>query len=117
MMKATKKMENLINDPNVNKDKLFYNTISKISSNSTISIPPLRNPKNDDIIAITDHEIADELHKFYCQPPSRNTYEEKHVACHQHVGKFVENYPNNRNNNDNVVKEKIYSTRNTICNQ
>ena len=107
MMKATRKMENLINDPNVNEDKLFYNAISKISSNSTITIPPLRNPTNDNIIATTEYEIADELHKFYCKPPSRNPYEPKHIAYHQHVDNFVENYPNNHKMNDNIVNRKF----------
>ena len=107
MMKSTRKMEQLINDPNVNKDKLFYNAISKISSRSTITIPPIRNPKNDNVIATTDDEIADELHKFYCQPPSRNPYEPQHIAYHQHVDKFVENYPNNRNDNNNIVNRKF----------
>ena len=30
MLKSTRKMEKLINDPNVNKDKLFFNAINKI---------------------------------------------------------------------------------------
>ena len=33
-------------DPNVNKEKLFYGAINKISNRSSISIPPLRNPKD-----------------------------------------------------------------------
>ena len=107
MLKSTRKLENLINNPNVNKEKLFYDAVKKISNNTTISIPPLRNPKTDEIIATSDAEIADELHKFYCTPPTRNPYEPKHIAYHNHVDNFVLNYPNNRNNSDNIVNREF----------
>ena len=107
MLKSTRKLENLINNPNVNKEDLFYDAIKKISNNTSIAIPPLRNPKTDEIIATTDSEIADELHKFYCTPPTRNPYEEKHIAYHNHVDNFVINYPKNRNNNDNIVNRRF----------
>ena len=84
-MKTTMKIERLINDPNVNKDKLFYDAINKISNRSSISIHPLRDPSDDSVIASTDKEIADELHK----------YEKKHIAFHDHVDCFVNNYKNN----------------------
>ena len=85
MLKSTRKLEKLINNPNVDKEKLFYDAVNKISNRSTISIPPLRNPKNDEIIATSDKEIADELHKFYCKPSTRNPYEPKHIVYHNHV--------------------------------
>ena len=85
MLKSTRKLESLINNPSVNKEKLFYDAVNKISNRSTISIPPLRNPKTDEIIANSDKEIANELHKIYCEPPTRNTYEPKHIVYHKHV--------------------------------
>ena len=114
MMKSTMKIEKLINDPNVNKEKLFYGAINKISNRLSINIPPLRDPNDDHIIASTDDEIADVLHQHYCKPLKRNTYEPKHIAFHDHVDNFVNNYPNNHNMNDNIVN-RVYTTRNIIC--
>ena len=107
MLKSTRKLESLINNPNVDKEKLFYDAVKKISNRTSVSIPPLRNPKTDEIIATSDKEIADELHKFYCKPPTRNPYEPKHIAYHNHVDNFVNNYANNHNKNDNIVNRKF----------
>ena len=103
MLKSTRKLENLINNLNVDKEKLFYDAVNKISNRETTSIPPLRDPKSDEVIATTDDEIANELHKFYSIPPKRNPYESKHIAYHNHVDNFVENYPNNHNKDDDIV--------------
>ena len=103
ILKSTKKMEKLINDPNVNKEKLFYDTINKISNKAMTSIPPLRDKKNDNVIATTNEEIADTLHRHYCKPIQRNVYEPKHIAFHEHVDNFMNNYNKNKNKNDNIV--------------
>ena len=58
ILKSTHKFEKLINDPNVDKEKLFYEAIDKISNRKSKNIPPLRNIKNDEIIATSDMEIA-----------------------------------------------------------
>ena len=107
MMRSTMKIERLINDPNVNKEKLFYGAINKISNRSSVSIPPLRDPSDDHVIASTDAEIADELHKYYVKPLKRNTYEPKHIVFHEHVDNFVNNYENNNNNSDNIVNREF----------
>ena len=54
VLKSTKNFEKLINDPNVDKEKLFYEAMDKISNRKTKTIPPIRDPKNDNIIATTN---------------------------------------------------------------
>ena len=97
----------MINDLNVDKEKLFYEAVNKISNRKSTLIPPIRNPKTDEIIATTDTEIANTLHKYYCQPLKRNEYEPKHKAFHRHVNHFIKNYRKNRNNNNSITNRKF----------
>ena len=103
VLKSTKNFEKLINDPNVDKEKLFYEAVDQISNRKTKTIPPIRDPKHDDIIATTNMEIADTLHKFYCKPIKRNEYEPKYKAFHRHVDIFMKKYKKNNNNNGTIV--------------
>ena len=93
ILKATQKFERLINDTNVDKEKLFYEAVNKLSNRKSTLIPPIRNPKTYEILATTDKEISNTLHKYYCQPLKRNEYEPKHKALHT---QFIKNH-NTRN--------------------
>ena len=113
ILKKTQQLERLINDPNVDNEKLFYDALDKISNNKSKNIPPIRDPSSDKIIATTDMEIADTLHKFYCQPLKRNKYEPKHIAFHRHVSNWMKNYEKN-NNQSNSMVNRPYTTQEVL---
>ena len=107
ILKSTENIERLLNNNNVNKEKLFYNTVSKISHRKVSQIPPIRDPKSNEIIAQTDMEIANKLHDHYTTPLKRNKYNDDHIAFHGHVENMIENYKINRNKNDSLVNRKF----------
>ena len=113
ILKKTQQLEKLINDPNVDNEKLFYDALDKISNNKSKNIPPIRDPSSDKIIATTDMEIADTLHKYYCKPLKRNEYEPKHVAFHRHVSRWMKNYQKNKNQSDSIVN-RPYTTQEVL---
>ena len=67
VIKSTENIERILNNNNISKDKVFFNTVNKIANRQSKQIPPLRDPDSDQIIAQTDDEIADTLHRHYCK--------------------------------------------------
>ena len=106
ILESTKKIERLINDPKVNNEKMFYDLIAKITQKKSNTIPPLRDPKNDNIIAQSDMEIANELHRHYTQPLKRNPYNDDHIRFHNYVTDYVNKYGKNRNQNESIVNRE-----------
>ena len=106
VLASTEKIEKLINDPKVNNEKMFYDLVNKITNKKSNQIPPLRNPRNDNIIATTDSEIASELHRHFTRDLTRNKYEDKHILFHNHVNNTMNNYKKNRLQSDSIVNRK-----------
>ena len=104
---STENIERLINNTNINKEKLFFNTYNKIAKRQSTHIPPLRDPSNDEIIAQTDMEIANKLHDYYSKKLDRNKYEKRHEMFHNYVESVMENYETNKNDNNNIVNRKF----------
>ena len=108
IIESTSKIEKLLNNPNVNKEKLFYNTVDKIANRRTKKIPPIRDPdQNDKILGETDSEIADAIHKYYVAPLERNKYNDDHRLFHQYMDNVVENYKPNHNQPNSIVNRKF----------
>ena len=106
VLASTEKIEKLINDPKVNNEKMFYDLINKISQKKTNQIPPIRNPRNNEIIATTNEEISSELHRHFTRDLTRNKYEDKHIIFHNHVNNTMNNYKKNRLQSNSIVNRK-----------
>ena len=106
IIESTKRIERLVNDPNVNNEKMFYDLIKKITMKKSNIIPPIRHPKSDKIIAMTDKEIAITLHKHFTRKLQQNQYEQRHLDFHKKVDLFFDNYENNNNNNNSIVNRE-----------
>ena len=106
ILESTHQIEKLLQNPNIDNTKVFYDTVNKISNRSKRSIPPLRDPKTEKVIARTDKDIADKIHIFFGKEVPRNEYEEDHKLFHNHVNDFVKNYCPNHNNQDSIVNRK-----------
>ena len=113
-MKSTENIERLLNNNSVNKEKVFFNTVNKLSNRQRKNIPPLRDPDTDVVIAQTDEEIADELHRFYCKKLKRNKYNAEHETFHNYVDNFIENYKTNDNQRDSILNRE-FTHRSTAC--
>ena len=107
IIQSTENIERLINNSNINQEKLFYNMVNKISNRQSHTIPPLRNVNTDEIIAQTDMEIANKLHEHYCTKLKRNKYKQRHRLFHNYVESVIENYQVNRNKEHDIVNRKF----------
>ena len=65
VLESTNNIERILNSNSVNNEKVFFDMVKKISHRQERQIPPLRDPKTDEIIAQTDIEIADKLHDHF----------------------------------------------------
>ena len=100
-------MEAVINDPNVKVDKVFWKMVDKISNIKDNYIPPIRNDKNDKVIATTTEEIANCLHLHFIKEPKRNNYEQRHINYHNKINNRMENYNYNKKDNQSTLNRKI----------
>ena len=119
IIKSTLHLESLINDPNTKVDKVFWDTINKITNVREDYIPALRDENTNEVIATTTEEIADELHYHFIKPLKRNKYEQKHLNYHKRVNDFINDYSKNNNNANSIVnrpytKQEVLHVINTM---
>ena len=119
IIESTKKVEKLINDPNVNNDKLFYDTLKKISHRASKKIPLIKDMKTDKVIATTDEKIAEKIHEYYIRPLQRNPPLPELTKFHNYVDDYIQNYKTNKNKNDTIVnraytQQEVAHVLNTI---
>ena len=107
VLKSTLYMEAVINDPNVKVDKFFWKMVDKISNVKDNYIPPIRNEKNEKVIATTTEEIANVLHLHFIKDPKRNEYEPKHIKYHNMVNSKMNNYKYNRKDNNSILNRQM----------
>ena len=81
--------------------------MDKISNTEDNYIPPIRNDKNDTVIATTTEEIANCLHLHFIQDPKRNNYEQRRINYHNKVNNKMNNYKYNKEKNNSLLKRKI----------
>ena len=122
IIESTKRVERLINDPNVNNSKLFYDTLSKISHRASKKIPLIKDMKTDKVIATTDEKIAEKIHEYYIRPLSRNPPAPELTRFHNYVDNYINNYNVNNNKNDSIVnrafaQQEVAHALNTINTQ
>ena len=113
ILQSTYQIEKLLKNPNIDNTKVFYNTVNKISNRPRKSIPPIRDPKTNNIIAKTDKEIADKIHVFFGKPVPKGTFERDHELFHNHVNNFIGNYNANHNKQDSIVNRQ-YSVQEVL---
>ena len=81
--------------------------VDRISSTKDNYIPPLRNDKNDKVMATTTEEIANQLHYHFIKDPKRNNYEQRHINYHNKINNKMNNYKYNKNKNKSLINRKI----------
>ena len=113
ILESTKNIEKLINNPNVKNDKLMYDMVNKISKRNVSIILPIKHPKSHEIIATTNAEIAEEVHKHFIRPLTRNEYDDKHIRFHNHIEYVIDNYEKN-NNKSNSIVNRPYSRQEVL---
>ena len=107
VIKSTENIEKILNNNSISKDKVFFNTVNKISNRQSTQIPPLRDPDSDEILAQTDEEIANILHLHYCKKLKRNKYNYEHQSFHNYVDNYVKDYKKNKNDDNSIVNRKF----------
>ena len=107
VLKSTLHMEAVLNDPSVKVDKVFWKMVDRISNVKENYIPPIRNDKNDKVIATTTEEIANCLHLHFIKEPKRNKYQQKHINYHNKINNKMDNYKYNKDDNQSMLNRKI----------